>query len=187
LTKSAGYYVERLVEVAALTPSSKVLDIDSGFGRLAVGLIPYLDQNGSYDGLDIVPAGIDWCKFPFDAETFDLVTLTSVFTHMLPAEVDNYLAEIARVLKPNGRCYATYLLLTAESRPLMSSKDSIMDFKYNCGSYWLVSLIPDRKFENSGTFLRHQRTGRRFARSWHKPRFYRSRRKIPVRRYQRER
>ncbi len=53
-------------------------------------------------------------EFPFPEQHFDLVMLTSVFTHMMLADVDHYLGEVARVLKPRGRCYATYFLLTPE-------------------------------------------------------------------------
>ncbi|MCK7528937.1 MAG: class I SAM-dependent methyltransferase [Ignavibacteriales bacterium] len=46
-------------------------------------------------------------KFPYSDEYFDFVFLISVFTHMLPADVENYLREINRVLKPKGICFAT--------------------------------------------------------------------------------
>lgn len=49
--------------------------------------------------------------FPYAANTFDVVFLTSVFTHLLPDDVQRYLLEIARVLKPGGRCMATAFLL----------------------------------------------------------------------------
>jgi len=49
--------------------------------------------------------------FPYAANTFDVVFLTSVFTHLLPDDVQHYLLEIARVLKPGGRCMATAFLL----------------------------------------------------------------------------
>lgn len=37
--------------------------------------------------------------------------LTSVFSHVPPAEIDAYLAEIRRVLARGGRCFITYYLL----------------------------------------------------------------------------
>lgn len=45
-------------------------------------------------------------QFPFADSTFDFVFLTSVFTHMLPPDTKNYLAEISRVLKPGATCLA---------------------------------------------------------------------------------
>lgn len=53
--------------------------------------------------------------FPYPDSSFDLVFLTSVFTHMLPPEVRHYLSEIRRVLRPSGRCLMTFFLLDAES------------------------------------------------------------------------
>lgn len=50
-------------------------------------------------------------SLPFPDCSFDLVFLTSVFSHMPPKEIDNYLAEIHRVLKAGGRCFITYCLL----------------------------------------------------------------------------
>jgi ubiquinone/menaquinone biosynthesis C-methylase UbiE len=41
-------------------------------------------------------------KFPYDDDTFDFVFLTSVFTHMLTKDMENYLSEIVRVLKKGG-------------------------------------------------------------------------------------
>ena len=56
---------------------------------------------------------------PFDSGSFDVVLLKSVFTHTKPAELDNYLREIARLLKKDqGRCLATFFLLNEEQRAL---------------------------------------------------------------------
>jgi len=49
-------------------------------------------------------------KFPFEDDTFDFVFLTSVFTHLLPGAVENYVCEIGRVLKPGGRFYISFFL-----------------------------------------------------------------------------
>jgi len=48
---------------------------------------------------------------PHPAESFDVVFLISVFTHMVTDEVRNYAEQIARVLKPGGRCLVTAFLL----------------------------------------------------------------------------
>ncbi|RAK02393.1 methyltransferase family protein [Larkinella arboricola] len=57
-------------------------------------------------------------RFPFESLTFDLVILNSVFTHMLEADFERYLAEISRVLKKGARGYITMFLLNEESRRL---------------------------------------------------------------------
>jgi SAM-dependent methyltransferase len=59
-------------------------------------------------------------RFPYYDGRFDLVFLRSVFTHMLPDEIDHYLGEITRVLKLGGRCLISYFLLNRESARLMA-------------------------------------------------------------------
>lgn len=54
-------------------------------------------------------------RFPLRDAQFDLTFLTSVFTHMFAADVDNYLSEIARTLKPGGASLITWFLLNPES------------------------------------------------------------------------
>jgi SAM-dependent methyltransferase len=48
--------------------------------------------------------------FPYLDNIFDYTVLFSVFTHMTRDEVENYLGEIRRVLKPNGKCVATFFI-----------------------------------------------------------------------------
>lgn len=55
-------------------------------------------------------------RFPYADASFDFVILTSVLTHLLEAEADHYLAEVARVLRPGGRVLATFFLLDDDSR-----------------------------------------------------------------------
>jgi len=63
---------------------------------------------------------------PYEDETFDLVVLSSVFTHLLPAAVARYLGEISRVLRPGGRCVATYFLLNPDAlRGIRDNKNTI--------------------------------------------------------------
>jgi SAM-dependent methyltransferase len=54
-------------------------------------------------------------RFPHPDADFDVILVKSVFTHMRPGGVENYLHEIARLLKPDGCCLATFFLLNAES------------------------------------------------------------------------
>ena len=65
-------------------------------------------------------------RFPFDDRSFDFVLMTSVFTHLLPADRNNYISEIARVLRPNGRCFGTFFLLDDEAgRRVREGRDAI--------------------------------------------------------------
>ncbi len=67
-------------------------------------------------------------RFPFNDAQFDFVFLTSVFTHMLPPDLENYLKEIARVLKTGGRSFITYFLLTDESIEFIKAGRSSLPF-----------------------------------------------------------
>lgn len=64
--------------------------------------------------------------FPYSDQEFDLVILTSVFTHMVLADVENYLEQIGRVLKPGGTCFATFFLMNPESRKFMQQSGKEM-------------------------------------------------------------
>jgi ubiquinone/menaquinone biosynthesis C-methylase UbiE len=68
--------------------------------------------------------------FPFPDGSFDFVFLISVFTHMIPKDMDNYLSEIARVIKPGGGCLTTFFLLNDESIDLIRNGCSTLDFQY---------------------------------------------------------
>jgi SAM-dependent methyltransferase len=63
-------------------------------------------------------------RFPFADESFDFVFLLSVFTHMLPKDVENYFSEVARVMKRGGRCLITYFLLNQEALAKMGEHET---------------------------------------------------------------
>jgi SAM-dependent methyltransferase len=67
-------------------------------------------------------------RFPFPDQTFDFVFLGSVFTHMLPAEIEHYADEIARMLRPDGLCVASYFLLTEVTTAGVDRGTSFMPF-----------------------------------------------------------
>jgi len=62
LTAIGERLVTRMQEHGDLQPSSSVLDIGCGPGRVAAPLTRYLDPaTGSYEGFDVMPASIKWC------------------------------------------------------------------------------------------------------------------------------
>jgi len=83
-------------------------------------------RNAHYNPLGIVPASE--YRFPFPNDSFDFVYLTSVFTHMLPPDLDNYLSEISRVLRPGGHVLMTMFLMNDESLLCIAERKSFLEF-----------------------------------------------------------
>lgn len=75
--------------------------------------------------------------FPYDVESFDREFLFSVFTHMQPAEIDHYLSEISRTLKPTGNCLATFFLYKKEEKEYIIKQNSFK-FSVDEGDYLLM-------------------------------------------------
>jgi ubiquinone/menaquinone biosynthesis C-methylase UbiE len=172
-------FMRYFVELAGLQPHECVLDVGCGIGRMALPLSQYLTGQGRYEGFDVVPHGIDWCRqkytpwfpnfrfqlaniynkhyapngrcragqlrFPYPSNSFDFVFLTSVFTHLLPADMENYVYEIARVLKMDGRCLITYLFLNKESQDLMVRQKASYDLRIRFAHHWIVNRdVPEQ-------------------------------------------
>jgi ubiquinone/menaquinone biosynthesis C-methylase UbiE len=70
-------------------------------------------------------------RLPYANATFDVVLLKSVFTHMRPAEVRNYLSEISRVMKPRRRALITFFVLNTDTNKLIADGRSSFDFSYD--------------------------------------------------------
>src|SRR5215471_8692344 len=75
-------------------------------------------------------------RFPFSDGRFDLAIACSVFTHMLPDEIENYVAKVFRVLKTGGRCFMSVFLFDRE-RP---------DEGIACRKDWFLELIEGNGF-----------------------------------------
>jgi ubiquinone/menaquinone biosynthesis C-methylase UbiE len=69
--------------------------------------------------------------FPYEDNSFDFVLVTSVFTHMRLGDIERYLAEIRRVLRTGGRCFATVLL--TDTSVSMEGGPGLERFRYDVG------------------------------------------------------
>jgi SAM-dependent methyltransferase len=69
-------------------------------------------------------------RFPYPADSFDLVFAASVFTHLLPEGTERYVAESARVLKPGGHISATWFLLNEASLQALDAGKSTINFPW---------------------------------------------------------
>jgi SAM-dependent methyltransferase len=94
-------------------------------------------------------------SFPYSDAAFDFVFLGSVFTHMLPREVERYFAEIARVLKVRGRSLITYFLLTSETRDCIAQGASTLPFTCDGSGFKTVSeIVPESAIAYDESYIR---------------------------------
>jgi SAM-dependent methyltransferase len=123
---------------------NKILDIGCGTGLLGIAAEPFVFDGGTYTGIDVMQADIDFCKKHYQADNYhfihfdvanptyaskqspelkpwpvanasqDLVTALSVWTHLDEKDAIFYLKEVERVLKPGGKAMITFFLLNDE-------------------------------------------------------------------------
>ncbi len=119
-------------------------DIDQKCINWATEVISDYNSSFHFDRVDICnqrynPDGkIDSSKFifPYEDNCFDVIILTSVFTHLKDKDMEHYLAEVARVLKKGGRCLITYFLFNDHSGASFEARRDIT-FDFNFGHYLL--------------------------------------------------
>jgi SAM-dependent methyltransferase len=74
-------------------------------------------------------------RFPYKTGSFDFVFATSVFTHLLPEDTENYIREIGRVLRSGGRCLVTFFLLDETSSALVEQGRAALSFPVEGNGY----------------------------------------------------
>lgn len=133
---SGGEYLAYLRLLCGLKPGDELLDIGCGCGLMCLplsGSSPLPKYLKSYCGCDINKRVINWCEkniktkykncyfahltsnhLPYASNSFDVILAKSLFTHLLREETENYLEEIKRLLKPGGKCLATFFLFGDE-------------------------------------------------------------------------
>jgi SAM-dependent methyltransferase len=90
--------------------------------------------NGKYNPQGKVPPSA--FRFPYADGAFDFAFAASVFTHMLPEDIERYLRETARVLTTGGRLLATWFVMTPEAARRVSEGVSDVDFAVRDGDVW---------------------------------------------------
>jgi SAM-dependent methyltransferase len=167
-------FLRYFIEFGGLKPDEDVLDVGSGYGRMALPLNRYLSGKARYEGFDVLAEGVRWCqrhitpkhpnfgfqvadlynglynrtgryktveyRFPYEDASFDFVFLTSVYTHLMPADLEHYVSEVSRVLRPDGRVLATYFLLNEDVRQRITSGESRIRFSRELEG----CLVPDK-------------------------------------------
>jgi SAM-dependent methyltransferase len=61
-------FLRYFVELGALKPNDRVLDVGCGAGRMALPLTRYLRDGGSYEGFDVLEEHVRWCRDHVGAE-----------------------------------------------------------------------------------------------------------------------
>jgi len=100
--------------------------------------------------------------FPFGDREFDFVIVGSVFTHMFSVDMEHYIGEIARVLKPGGNGLITFFLLNDESELLITQGKSTLKMAYEyengsraCDPNGLETAVGHKERFVLGAFERH--------------------------------
>jgi SAM-dependent methyltransferase len=81
---------------------------------------PLYNPGGSISAADI--------RFPFPDHSFDFICLVSVLTHIDGNVLLNYAREIARLLAPGGRCFATTFLMNTPARNALRTGEGRLSF-----------------------------------------------------------
>jgi len=67
---------------------------------------------------------------PFEPGSFDFAIATSVFTHLARWEVKSFLRQLAVILRPGGRLFATFFLLDETASEAMRQGKSRLTFNF---------------------------------------------------------
>lgn len=168
--------IDYLVQNGLLRDHSYILDFGCGQGRLLNTLKYTGTKFQRYVGLDTSKASIDWCKeylkysdqvaflhlpaanarynpketelkaLPFQKDSFDLIFMNSVFSHMLAGDILFYLSEFHKVLRDEGSIYLTAFIEenvpNVEENPkgyIEESKGALHRVRYEKGYFFQLT------------------------------------------------
>jgi len=127
---------EMTVNLAQVKPGDCVLEVGCGTGTLTLAAKRQAGPSGKVFGIDIIPGMIELCQrkaaqanaevtfqlgsmddIPFPANQFDVVMASFMIFHMSEKVRRKGIAEIYRVLKPQGRLLVLDLALPTQPLP----------------------------------------------------------------------
>jgi SAM-dependent methyltransferase len=142
---------------------AKILDIGCGTGLLGISSEPFISDGGTYTGIDVMKADVEFCRSHFtgknfqfihfdvanptyaekqsdelkpwaiDSDSQDLVTALSVWTHLSEKDAIFYFNEVQRVLKKGGKAIITFFLLNDEYEASLSKRSDELGRFHNTG------------------------------------------------------
>jgi SAM-dependent methyltransferase len=66
--RSSEREAERLVHEFGLSPETRLLDVGCGPGRLPIGILRRVGEIAAYEGVDVDPAAVRWCRRHIEGE-----------------------------------------------------------------------------------------------------------------------
>jgi SAM-dependent methyltransferase len=72
-------------------------------------------------------------QFPFADGEFDFAILSSVFTHLFTKDMEHYISELGRLLKPGACGFVTFFFLNPESKALIAQGKSSLNLVFDAG------------------------------------------------------
>lgn len=81
----------------------------------------------------------DEVNFPAKDSSMTTAALFSVFTHFYREDIERYLAELSRVLKPGGHAVTTWLFFDEQRLPLMKADACTYPMRHQLNEYTLCS------------------------------------------------
>ncbi len=135
--QAAVYYLEELRRAGA-QPSSfnRILEFGVGFARILRHFEPLRIE---LYGCDVTKGVIDWCEsnmqetaeflhsefdppLPYPSEHFDFVYANSVFTHLQHEQTVSWIAELRRIVRPDGYVISTHYDINEHLRGYPASR-----------------------------------------------------------------